>query len=207
ANRRGAVCGVPDVAHGIRNKTVRAVALGKIELSKLTRRHVDASELVRCLAGVPQRVAGTGCRIVRKRVRRQDGPVVKCDLRPVWRLALPIERNGDDGCQHECPKDERTHSPSCQRCCAVLNFFRTGWHGQALSSVWAVLDRYDEGGGSIPIALFRLSYGTARVLCVGAILSTLRFSCVTFLYRSIPYSGVRDGSLGSSPAGGLYPSP
>src|SRR6266581_3961404 len=57
--------------------------------------------------------------------------------------------------------------------------------------------------GSKPIALFKLSYGTARVLCAGAIVFTLRLSSVMFRYRSIPYSGVRAGSIGLSPGGGL----
>src|SRR2546426_63179 len=57
--------------------------------------------------------------------------------------------------------------------------------------------------GNKPIAFFKLSNGTGRVLCAGAIVLMLRLSSVTFRYRSIPYSGVRAGSIGLSPGGGL----
>src|SRR5881296_1545529 len=104
-NGSGRVCRVPDVAVPIRDKAVWAVTSGKIELTKLTRCHVNASEFVRSLPAVPQRIARAKRRVVRKRVRRRDSPVVKRNLYGVVRRALSVNRNSQDACQYGCAKN------------------------------------------------------------------------------------------------------
>src|SRR5438876_3695434 len=110
-NRTRRVCRVPDVAVAIRNQAVRTVASGKIELAELTGCHVDAPEFVRSLPAVPQCIAGTECRVMRKRVRCRHSPVVERNLYVVGlRLSLSINRDND--CHHCCREYQRTHSSS-----------------------------------------------------------------------------------------------
>src|SRR6266536_889049 len=80
-------------------------------------------------------------------------------------------------------------------------------HGSISGAVHITRQPFSNHGGSSPIAFLRLSKGFAPDPCAGAIVFTSRLFIVMTRYRSIPCSGVRPGSLGSLPSGGLYPSP
>src|SRR5207249_8284264 len=126
-NRTRRVCRVPDVAVAIRNQPVWTVASGKIELTKLTGCHVDAPEFVRSLPAVPQCIAGTECRVVRKRVRCRHSPVVERNLHVVGlRLSLSINRDND--CHYGCREHQRTHSSSCLGLSLALSYTTNGLH-------------------------------------------------------------------------------
>src|SRR2546422_10251358 len=103
------------------------MASGKIELAKLTGCHVDAPELVRSLPAVPQGIAGTECRVVRKRVRCRHSPVVERDLHVVG-LCLSLSINRDNNCHHGCRKHQRTHSSSCSGLSLGLSYTTNSLH-------------------------------------------------------------------------------